>query len=59
MINLEKIKSEKCQSHPSLLKIPAPAPYFHPLILIFYIPPPPPWEVTKIYLVTIWLKMMK
>ena len=37
MINLEKIKWEKCQS--PLLRIPAPAPYFHPLFLIFQISP--------------------
>ena len=37
MINLEKIKQEKCR--PSLLRRPAPAPYFHPLFLIFQIPP--------------------
>ena len=37
MINLEKIKNEKCQ--PPLLRRPAPAPYFHPLFKIFQIPP--------------------
>ena len=36
MINLEKIKKEKCQ--PPLLRGPAPAPYFHPFSLIFQIP---------------------
>ena len=40
MINLEKIKYEKC--HPPLLRRPAPAPYFHPLFKIFQIPPPSP-----------------
>ena len=39
MINLDKIKYEKC--HPPLLRRPAPAPYFHPLFKIFQIPPPP------------------
>ena len=44
MINLENIKSEKCQSplH-RLLRRPAPPPLF----LIFHIPPP--GEVIKIY----------
>ena len=37
MINLEKIKSEKCQ--PTLLSRSAPAPYLHPLFLIFHKPP--------------------
>ena len=45
MINLEKIKYKKCQpSTPppspqtyTLLRGPAPAPYFHPLFLIFQI----------------------
>ena len=37
MINLEKIKYEKCQR--TLLRRPAPAPYFHLLFLIFQIPP--------------------
>ena len=51
MINLEKIKYEKCQLLPpppppqthththTLLRELAPAPYFHPLFLIFQIPP--------------------
>ena len=38
MINLEKIKQEKCQP-PPLLRRPTPALYFHPLFLIFQIPP--------------------
>ena len=50
MINLEKIKYKKCQpSNPpappspspqtyTILRGPAPAPYFHPLFLIFQIP---------------------
>ena len=29
MINLKKIKKEKCKP-PTLLRRPAPAPYFHP-----------------------------
>ena len=33
-----------------LLRRPAPAPYFHPLFLVFQIPLPPPGEVIKIYL---------
>ena len=36
MINLEKIKYEKCQ--PLLLRRPAPAPYFYSLFFIFQIP---------------------
>ena len=48
MINLEKSKYEKCQSPtslpahthtPTLLRESASAPYFHPLFLIFQIPP--------------------
>ena len=39
MISLEKIKQEKCQ--PLLLRRPAPVPNYHPLFLIFQIPPPP------------------
>ena len=27
-----------------LLRRPAPAPYFHPLLKIFQIPPPPHWK---------------
>ena len=46
MINLEKIKKEKCQ--PPFLRRPAPALYFHPFFLIFQIPHPP-GEVIKIY----------
>ena len=38
MVNLEKIKEEKCQ--PPLRK-PAPATYFHPLFKIFQIVPLP------------------
>ena len=42
IINLEKIKQEKCQppspNPPSLLRRPASAPYFHQF-LIFQIPP--------------------
>ena len=37
MINLERIKQKKCQ--PPLLRRPDPAPYFHPLFLIFEIHP--------------------
>ena len=37
MINLEKVKQEKCQF--PLLRRPASAPYFHPLFSIFKIPP--------------------
>ena len=49
MIKLEKIKYQKCQPPPpppsphththTFLRGPAPAPYFHPLFLIFQIPP--------------------
>ena len=42
MINLEKVSA--CPH----LRRPAPGPYFHPLFLIFQIPPPPE-EVIKIY----------
>ena len=38
MINLEKIKYEKCQ--PLLLRRPAPAPYFYSLFLFFRFPSP-------------------
>ena len=48
MVNIEKIKLEKIQ--PILLRRPAPAPYFHPLFLIFQSPPAPSGEVIKIYL---------
>ena len=34
MINLEKLKSEKCQP-PSLLRKPAPAPFFYPFFLLY------------------------
>ena len=44
MINLEKIKSA---SPPTFLRRPAPAPYFHPLFLIFR--SPPPGKVIKVY----------
>ena len=37
MINLEKVKYEKCQ--PPFLRRPALAPYFHRLFKIFQIPP--------------------
>ena len=46
MINLAKIKYEKCQ--PPLFRKPAPAPYFHPLFLIFRFPHLQ-MEVIKIY----------
>ena len=35
MINFEEIKQETCQ--PPLLRRPNPAPYFHPIFLIFQI----------------------
>ena len=35
MINLEQIKKEKCQSPPPFSRRSAPAPYFHPLFLLF------------------------
>ena len=41
MINLEKIKQEKCQpphSSPSLLRRPAPTPFFHPIFKFFRSP---------------------
>ena len=47
MINLEKVKQEKCQPLPPSFRGPAPTPYFHPLFLVFQIPPP--GEVIKIY----------
>ena len=40
MINLEKIKQEKCKPPPTLLRRMAPAPYFHPHFSIFQTPPP-------------------
>ena len=46
MINLEKIKWEKCKP-PSPFKT-CPCTILPPLFLIFQIPPPP-WEVFKIY----------
>ena len=48
MINLEKMKKEKCQSPSPFLSRPTPAPYFHPLFLIFKFHPPL-GEVIKIY----------
>ena len=50
MINLEKIKYEKCQA--PLLRRPAPAPYFHHLFKNFS-ESPPPGEVIKIYFPTL------
>ena len=52
MTNLEKSKQEKCQPPlpPILLRRPAPAPYFHLLLLIFQIPhhpSPPPLPFKK------------
>ena len=38
-----------------LLRRPAPAPYFHPLLKIFQIPPPP-GEGIKIYFFPLWKK---
>ena len=46
MINLENL-NRKSDSSPFLLKRPALTPYFHPLFLIFQVPPL--GEVIKIY----------
>ena len=48
MINLEKIKQEKCQLPSPLLKRPAPAPYFHSLFKVFESSLPPA-KLIKIY----------
>ena len=48
MINLEKIKQEKCQLPSPLLKRPAPAPYFHSLFKVFG-SSPSPGKLIKIY----------
>ena len=51
MINLQKIKLEKCHPPPPPppLRRPASAPYFHLLFLFFRFPSPPLGEVFKIY----------